>query len=312
MLMKRSFVHQVLLQEAVRAATSSTEPTLDFIPDMAGVGGPMWTHKESQDPEESEKEVAKRDRTGGTRLNVRAGVRTAKAKLQVRRLTAGRALAAMHWTEEEKKIIADVKGKRNQGREKIRIMHNRSADEKGHHRTKRYDSDGKIWCEKCGKSAEVKRLTQWPTTKCRGQGKEDDQREDGEEGKKTKEERTRRERPEKRRKQQSKETKKASKQEREKLVKPEESQDIKKRKGRNSEERKKCQKRKQKNSSSNSSSKKAKVKDARRQTKEKTKKKTKEEKRTVKQKEKTEKNRRGEQKRKVKKKGNAKKKRRKG
>jgi hypothetical protein len=61
-----------------------------------------------------------------------------------------------------------VKGKRKQGREMLRLMHNRSADEKGHHRVKRCGTDGRIWCEKCGKSSNVKRLTQWLLTKCRG------------------------------------------------------------------------------------------------------------------------------------------------
>ena len=52
-----------------------------------------------------------------------------------------------------------MKGKRKQGRE---------WDEKGHHRVKRCGTDGRIWCEKCSKSSNVERLTQWPLTKCRG------------------------------------------------------------------------------------------------------------------------------------------------
>ena len=110
--------------------------------------------------------------------------------MQVRRLTAGRALAAVHWTEAEKKIIEEVRGKRNQGREKIRLMHNRSAGEKGHHRMKRYEHDGRIWCEQCGKRAEVKRITQWPTTKCKGERDEEDEGKDNcvEEGGKADEE----------------------------------------------------------------------------------------------------------------------------
>jgi hypothetical protein len=94
-------------------------------------------------------------------------------------------------------MVEGVKGKRNQGREKLRLMHNRSADEKGHHKIKRYENDGKIWCEKCGRSSGVKRISQWPITKCRGpeeeEGKEEEEetkKEEAEEG-----ERTRRERP---------------------------------------------------------------------------------------------------------------------
>ena len=64
-LMKRSFVQQVLLQEAVKAATRNTDPTLDFVPDMAGVGEPTWTHEETLDPETNEK------RKGNYKLNQR-------------------------------------------------------------------------------------------------------------------------------------------------------------------------------------------------------------------------------------------------
>ena len=45
--MKRKFVQEVLLQEAVRAAIGSTEASLDFVPDMAGVGEALWTHEKS-------------------------------------------------------------------------------------------------------------------------------------------------------------------------------------------------------------------------------------------------------------------------
>jgi hypothetical protein len=45
-------------------------------------------------------------------------------------------------------------------------MHNRTADEGKHHRIKKYQNGGKIWCEKCGQCREVKRITQWPMTKC--------------------------------------------------------------------------------------------------------------------------------------------------
>ena len=102
-LMKRSFVHQVLLQEAVRAVTSNTEPTLDFIPDMAGVGEPKWTYEENQTAEESQREAAKADNTGKRKSKVRSGAKIGRAKLQVRRLTAERALAAVHWTEAERR-----------------------------------------------------------------------------------------------------------------------------------------------------------------------------------------------------------------
>ena len=166
----------------MRAVTSNTEPTLDFVPDMAGVGEPKWTHEEYQTPGGSEREAAKAESTGTRKPKDKAAGKIGRAKLQVRRLTAGRALAAVHWTEEEKKQIGEVRGKRNEGREKVRLMHNRSADEKGHHRIKRYENDGRIWCENCCKSAEVKRITQWPTTKCRGERGEEDQREENGEG----------------------------------------------------------------------------------------------------------------------------------
>ena len=120
---------------------------------MAGVGEPIWTHEETLDPEANGKNKGKvqaKSKTSATKT---------KAKLQVRRLTARRALAATQWTEEEKTLIGEVKGKRKQGREMLRLMHNRSADEKGHHRVKRCGTDGRIWCERCGKSSNVKRLT---------------------------------------------------------------------------------------------------------------------------------------------------------
>ena len=54
-LMKRNFVQQVLLQEAIRAATSSTQATLDFAPDMAGAGEPLWMPEGSLDSEAEER-----------------------------------------------------------------------------------------------------------------------------------------------------------------------------------------------------------------------------------------------------------------
>ena len=56
----------------------------------------------------------------------------------------------------------------------VRLMHNRSADEQRYYRIKRYENDGRVWCDECGKSAEVKRITQWPTTKCNGQEEEEE------------------------------------------------------------------------------------------------------------------------------------------
>ena len=76
--------------------------------------------------------------------------------MPAQRLTVGRALATMQWNEDEEKLIREAKGKRQQDREKLRLMHNRTADEKGHHRIKKYRNDGKIWCEKCGQWREVK------------------------------------------------------------------------------------------------------------------------------------------------------------
>ena len=43
-LMKRDFVHQVMLQQDVAAATNMSDPTLDFVPDFSGVGPPLWKH----------------------------------------------------------------------------------------------------------------------------------------------------------------------------------------------------------------------------------------------------------------------------
>ena len=82
------------------------------------------------------------------------------------RLTAARALAVVVWDDEEEKLIRQVHGKRNKLRELQRLMHNRTAEEKGHHIIERYKSDGKIRCQKCGQCSDVKRMTQWPKTRC--------------------------------------------------------------------------------------------------------------------------------------------------
>ena len=107
-----------------------------------------------------------------TRAKTKAAATISRAKLQARRLTTGRALAAVQWTEEaEERFIGEVKGKRDQRRGKLRLMtHNRSADEKGHHSIKRYQGSRHIWCEKCGEGRDVnvKRQTQLPLTMCRG------------------------------------------------------------------------------------------------------------------------------------------------
>ena len=158
-LMKMRFVQEVMLQEAVSATINSTEPSLDFVPDMAGVGDPIWRHDEHLSRKESKNE----EKEGGKKAAAKV---KGSAKLPARRLTAGRALATMQWTEDEEKLIREAKGKRQQGREKLRLMHNRTADEKGHHRIKKYQNDGKIWCEKCGQWQKVKRISQWPMTKC--------------------------------------------------------------------------------------------------------------------------------------------------
>ena len=54
-LMKRNFVQQVLLQEAVHAATNLKEATLNFVPDMSGVGEPQWEHGNDLSPKHGKK-----------------------------------------------------------------------------------------------------------------------------------------------------------------------------------------------------------------------------------------------------------------
>ena len=101
-----------------------------------------------------------------------------------------RALAIVVWSEEEEELIRQVHGKRNQGRERQRLMHNRTADEKGFHRIERYKEDGKIKCERCGQCSEVKRMTQWPMTTCKdapAKKKTTEDKEDGEKEKRRKE-----------------------------------------------------------------------------------------------------------------------------
>ena len=74
----------------------------------------------------------------------------------------------MQWTDEEAAQIRDTQGERNRARERQRLMHNRTADEKGHHKINRYGGDNKIWCAKCGQNRNANRMTQWPKTICHG------------------------------------------------------------------------------------------------------------------------------------------------
>ena len=59
-LMERKFVQEVLLQEAVRAVIGSTEASLDFVPDMAGIGDALWTYRKSEGANENKKERSPR------------------------------------------------------------------------------------------------------------------------------------------------------------------------------------------------------------------------------------------------------------
>ena len=117
-MIKRDFVQQVLLQEAVRAATNDTIPNLDFVPDMAGAGEPKWAQEDSWKILETDRRESGGEQKCGKTLKGPTKI-AGGAKMQRRRLTASRALAVVQWTEEEKTLIAEVKGNRNQGREKV-------------------------------------------------------------------------------------------------------------------------------------------------------------------------------------------------
>ena len=82
------------------------------------------------------------------------------------RLERRRVLNAVAWTEEEENSIEACRGARAKTRERNRLLHNRSAAERGQH-ILAPSPGAKMKCIACGEEAEWRRILQWLKTRCK-------------------------------------------------------------------------------------------------------------------------------------------------
>ena len=94
------------------------------------------------------------------------------------RLESRRILNTVVWTEGEEESIEKCRGERQKTRERHRLLHNRTAREKGQHIILEGWRE-RIKCATCGREAAWMTVLQWPRTKCKRKPQDEKQEEQG-------------------------------------------------------------------------------------------------------------------------------------